>query len=468
MKTVSQSTGGQFLIGVDAQPIGFLKRWRERGVNTAVRADLEGRYSMNQWEAEAHTLGLFTIRNSANLPAAARTIALSLPDEADLSNHYFGRRPDNGWPAGVRINETAVVEGVNYDLVGRDYYPVPGGKAFLTGANVADTITVYRWKARALAKTNPDVPLWGNFAGGYVTQNDPRDIYKGFAEYLNWTGSDWYVVNRDQTPPGQPRRYPYSFPGRAAARLIDYSGGKESLAYIELTAQREGKGPWRWPTVAEIACEAVAAIACGASGIIYFPQSWNPFSQDGLGAAAAGLTAGVDADGQKAAAVAILQWLPGFNAQISSLSPYLTGGGRTTTEPAPGVYVAEWNNAAGRLQILVNTNPTSPFRADFELVEPMGYRILPTPATPPAPVPVPTPEPTPAPDPQYLTRREYLDAAAGINERLAALRDKSLSTAEAGNLVAEVADALYAASTKLAALAKRMMEAGGDEPTGKV
>jgi hypothetical protein len=231
-------------------------------------ADLEGtNYKLPQWAAAAAEFGYKTIRDPQT-PAEdakdATLIALARPDEPDLSNHWYGKRPPAGWPAGVKSwYDWTAPDGSVYSVVGKEY----GNPPKPTGGNLADTVFVYREGIKLIRRDWPPLPIFGNFAGNAVTSGMQTEAYTGFTADLDWGGSDWYPVDHDLTPipvpAGQSRRYGYDFPARAVSRLLTWSGGKPQFAYIACVSQRldlSQRARWRWPTVAEIRAQIWAAI----------------------------------------------------------------------------------------------------------------------------------------------------------------------------------------------------------------
>jgi hypothetical protein len=402
MKMPYEALDGKYPVGVDSVPIRHMKDWAGRGCNLLVRSDLEGgTVQPRQWADAAENFNFKTIR-PATMPVDdakdPTLIAVNLPDEPDLSNHWFGRRPALGWPAGIKVFESVKLpDGSTADLVGKEQ----GNPTVLTGATMALAATVYAQKAAILRGLYPNMPIFGNFAGNAVTSGMEQANYQAFTAAVDWCGSDWYPVDADLAPFPLPidkvRRYSYQFPARALSRLKAWSNGKPQFAYISCVSQRLNpakSAEWRWPDVREIECQAWAAICAGAMGIIYFGIQQNPWRSDAISSTIKGdYPTGTAAD--KAAAQKVADWLPTFNAQLQKFAEFLNVGSRVDTTVAypAGVVGASWTLAGATGGILsISTNTTAqpagtfgPCESRIEL-----QRATPTPPIEPVP-PIPGP-----------------------------------------------------------------------------
>jgi hypothetical protein len=412
----SEFLGGQFPIGVDDIDIAGQKRWRDMGANFLTRGDLinlgQGR-TRNTWEefgAGAEAAGLKTIRAAAGVDRDAKDptlIAIALPDEPDLSNHWYLERPAAGFPADFGGYEWTAPGGRVFKMVGKE-----GGNPYRkTGATLATTAEVFTMACQLTRAAYPNKPLFVNFAGNAVTSaQSAADFaaYELMSRGTDWQASDWYPLEHNLTPfplpAGVERRYPYSLPGRAASRLLNLSKGQPQLAYIAPVLQRLGKpaeraAVWRWPTPEEVSAQVWAAICMGATGIIYYVhQQENGFVNDAIFGTVNLKTPGATA-ADVAAAKKIAEFLPVLNQQIQAVSQFLLHGVRVAEEAADTV-AAKWQLGGRVLGVLVNTaaKPVS-------VLGPCEVVI-----TPPAPVPTPVPGPTPTPSP-----------SASVEQRIGAL-----------------------------------------------
>lgn len=394
--------GGRFPIGWDNVQIGTMAAVARRGANLLVRADLEAKYTLTQWVAAAGAAGLKTIRPpSTEIRDDSTLVAVNIPDEPNLLNHYYGPRPPQGWPAGVKIWNTVTVGGVLYDLVGGEQYPAGMGTV-KTGATLDTTAVVVRAQIAAARALNPGVPVFCNFAGNAVTSAGPRDEsgYVAMTADADWVGNDAYPVDNDLVPtpipPGAARRYNLDWPARALDRLQAWSGFKPNFAYISCVSQRldnnnnpaalrPGRWPWRWPTVDEIKCQVWAALIAGAEGIIYFGMQSIPWRSDAIISTLAN-DYGQASAADIAAARAVDEALPVLNAEIQGFAKYLNSGQPVPVAGLPtGVAGGRWTLPDGSTLTAV-VNFTGAAAGEYG---PAEVRISEVPAAAPQPGPLP-------------------------------------------------------------------------------
>jgi hypothetical protein len=140
---------------------------------------------------------------------------------------------------------------------------------------------------------------WDGWHGRGVRTNHPED-YPEYCKGADIVGFDIYPVSHDK-PAVQGK---LEFVGRGVQRLVGWTQGKKPVwACIETT---HVNGRTR-PTPAQVRSEVWMAIACGASGIVYFAHEFEPkFAEAGL-LAYPEIVAGVAA----------------VNAEVRSLAPIL-------------------------------------------------------------------------------------------------------------------------------------------------
>lgn len=426
MKMPYEAMDGKYPVGVDSVPVRYMQAWADRGCNLLVRSDLEGGNVLpRQWADAAESFKFKTIRPPA-VPLEdakdATLIAVNLPDEPDLSNHWFATRPPGGWPAGkIKVFESITMpDGSIADLVGKEQ----GNPPIKTGATMALAAAVYVQKAAILRKLYPNMPIFGNFAGNAVTSGMEQANYIAFTSAVDWCGSDWYPVDADLAPFPLPidkvRRYSYQFPARALGRLKAWSNGKPQFTYISCVSQRldmAHQADWRWPDVREIECQIWAAICAGAAGIIYFGIQKNPWRSDAISSTIKADYTVTPAD--VIAAKKVADWLPVFNAELQKFAEFFNKGNRIDTTAAypAGVVGASWSLPAqpGRF-LTIATNTTAQPAGTFG---PCESRIEVTGAAPTPPIePVP---PTPGPFATQADVKSLTDRVIALESRLDAV-----------------------------------------------
>jgi hypothetical protein len=222
-------TGPQdFIIGVWSQPSGGAWKWKSRGVNTMVNAELmSGRIPLATWDSEVAANGMYMIRQPSANPA----------DDAAQSNLIAWLAPDE--PDGHHTDPT--VTQAFYDR---------------------------------LKNINPDIPVFMNFSGGHVMGMQDKNLKHPYSAWLggaDWSGNDIYPV----TGWNLPNRL--GLVGAVIDRLRKLAPDKPQFAFIETSDQGL---PWLpdapGPTPAQFRTEIWDAIIHGARGIIYFPDQFKP------------------------------------------------------------------------------------------------------------------------------------------------------------------------------------------------
>jgi hypothetical protein len=250
-----------FPIGVYRQPVSTFKTWKARGINTVIDFYAPGAWQEN-WTDTAVADGLWMIRNPRE----------NLQD--DINQPYllawsFNDEPD--------INQ-------------------------VSPASLA--VTYAEWKA---ADPNRQIIVNLSAANAIYQFDSLTDaMYKQYTASANIISSDVYPVtayNRPQwidknvkltgTDPENASTTPFN-PGQGVDKLRALSDGKTQYAYIETSYQNNSPDPAkgaRGATAAEVRGETWDAIIHGARGIVYFPFSFSPWSQDATTpSVAAGIT----------------------------------------------------------------------------------------------------------------------------------------------------------------------------------
>ncbi|HYE19542.1 MAG TPA: beta-galactosidase, partial [Tepidisphaeraceae bacterium] len=226
----------EFMIGVWYQPWYGVASWKKRGLNMMVGADLSGgRDTMQKWDQAVAAQGMVAIRQpSGNIDydkGVESLLAYMGPDEPDL--HH---------------TDPAVVQKFYQDL----------------------------------KEADPDRPVFVNFSGGILVgyhESNRKHPYAAYVEGADWTGNDIYPV----TGWNLPKRLPLV--GHAVDILRSYAPDKPQFAFIEASDQNLSWVP-QAPGVnrAQFTAEIWNAVIHGVRGIVYFPQSFNPFDYDNANA----------------------------------------------------------------------------------------------------------------------------------------------------------------------------------------
>jgi len=227
---IERGTAGppEFVIGVWGQPSGSAWRWKQRGVNTMVAAELMGgRVSLASWDDEVAKNGMYMIRAASANPEEdakhSNLIAWLAPDEPDV--HHT------------------------------DPKVVQAAYAKLKGANA-------------------DLPVMMNFSGGHVVGYQERQWKHPYAAWLlgaDWSSNDIYPVAGWNLPNR------LGLVGEAIDRLTALAPDKPQFAFIETSDQGLA---WNMnapgPTAGQFRTEIWNAVIHGARGIIYFADQFKP------------------------------------------------------------------------------------------------------------------------------------------------------------------------------------------------
>lgn len=209
--------------------------WKARGVNTVIGYETQGNtITIDQYSAAAVAAGMYMIREPRANPA----------DDANQKNLIAFLQPDEP--------------------------DVNGYSAAMLQANYA------AWKAAV-----PNMPVMLNVDGSHVigwqggaSRQNYVDWYKG----ADWASDDLYPVTGFINPTA------LSAVGQAVDTLRSYVN-KPGMAVIETSNQRlfvnsQPQWPERGVTPGEFREEVWDALIHHASGIMYFPQSFNAFHYD--------------------------------------------------------------------------------------------------------------------------------------------------------------------------------------------
>jgi hypothetical protein len=227
-----------FVIGVWCQPVGSFAKWKARGLNTLVGYESQSNsVSIDQWSAAAASNEMWMIRQPRSNPKQDRDqpylLAWQQQDEPDVHNT----------PASSLK-----------DLYGR------------------------------LHSAQAERAVFLNVSGGNVLFNrTPRAIYQEYFAAADWIANDLYPVTGWDQPTW------LSKVGQAVDECRSLSRGKPQFAFIETSQQRLSWTPKKTPgvTPAQLRVEIWDAVIHGVSGIIYFPDQFNPFNYDGTPTAVA-------------------------------------------------------------------------------------------------------------------------------------------------------------------------------------
>jgi hypothetical protein len=218
----------EFLIGVWGQPSNYAWKWKQRGVNTMVAAELMGgRIPMSKWDEEVTANGLYMIRQPSSKPENdskySNLLAWMAPDEPDV--HH---------------------------------------------TDPEDTQKAYD----RLKRINPDIPVFMNFSGGHVVGYQERNWKHPYPEWVasaDWISNDIYPVAGWNLPNR------LGLVGEAVDRLRAVDPAKPQFAFIETSDQGL---PWNLnapgPTRDQFRAEIWNAVIHGARGIVFFPDQFKP------------------------------------------------------------------------------------------------------------------------------------------------------------------------------------------------
>lgn len=231
-----------FPIGVFSQPTGSFNTWKSRGVNTLVKYESQGgTVSIDTWSNAANKAGMYQIREPRRQPnkdaSETKLLAWLQPDEPE-------------------------VNGISSSTLSRNYSS---------------------WK-----RADPNKPIMTNFSGGsLLTGTTSAATYQNsYLPYTDWVGNDFYPVtgwdrsdwiDYSQNPPDG-----HKTEGMAVSQFAQISNHKPQWAFIETSDQNLSWTPADTPgvTADQFRGELWDSIIHGARGVVYFPQSFNPFQYD--------------------------------------------------------------------------------------------------------------------------------------------------------------------------------------------
>jgi hypothetical protein len=280
-QSTTQPAPPSFVIGVWQQPVENFAAWQARGVNSLVQIPTPASaHPPAAWVAAAEQAGLWQIRIpvAANLTtdATPHLLAYAQPDE-----------PEDG-------SATAAQCAANYAA----------------------------WKV-----AQPKIPVYCGFDGSRVLGLQGGLTQANYLPYLATAdefGSDMYPV----TCWGQTALSWLQYPGGAATKLASW---KPSTQFVCIECSNQKIGPSQLATTAQIRYQAWHAVVCGARGIVWFPEQFNPFNFD-------------------ATTPAIAAEITRDNADLMAVAPYLA-------EAKPLIGIAGYEgltNATGNFTLLIN------------------------------------------------------------------------------------------------------------------
>jgi hypothetical protein len=218
----------EFIIGVWGQPSNYAWRWKARGVNTMVAAELWGGIiPMSTWDNEVRANGMYMIRQPSAHPE----------DDGDYKNLI-------AWLA----NDEPDVH----------------------HTDPKQTSAVYA----KLKKANPNLPVFMNFSGGHVVgyqETQWKHPYKEWLAGADWSSNDIYPVAGWNMPD---RLW---LVGQAIDKLRKLALEKPQFAFIETSDQgRSWNMAAPGPTPGQLRAEIWNAVIHGARGITYFADQFKP------------------------------------------------------------------------------------------------------------------------------------------------------------------------------------------------
>jgi hypothetical protein len=264
------------------QPKSSFAKWKARGINCLIAAEPEnnsaGQPTVPQpvWRAAARAAGLVYIDRP--IPDAMGGPEADAND-ANLDGFLMDDEPDR------RI----MLPAINAAKKVAD----PAQKAaIMKPAN--DYLAAYLALAARCRATGK--PVLGNFSGPDITgafgayQGDGQ---KPFLPGLTELGGDWYPKNKDAT------RYANTLIGDMLDLLVKWNQAigqpnKSLWVFLECSNQRINLANGRAPTEAEMDEQLAIVLARNVKGICWFPQSFGPFSYDGMTTATAIKVAGIN------------------------------------------------------------------------------------------------------------------------------------------------------------------------------
>ena len=227
-------------------PAEMMDGWKARGVNTVVEVP-QGHDTL-QWARAANVKHLYEIREaSGDLGFDIRDthlLAWSTSDEPSDNK----LRLDYGW---VRQDPVQVL---------RQAAP---------------------WRAAAKAQGR-FIPIWTNHVGPHISP-DWAQKNALMHDYMAGPESDWLAADSYPIQGRQPfviqsnDGYTSTVQGVVLDRQIAWSGGKPVMTFIGTSAFNNNSG---LPTAAQFNVMAWSSVIHGATGVIYFPVHFDPWSFD--------------------------------------------------------------------------------------------------------------------------------------------------------------------------------------------
>ncbi len=267
-----------FVLGVWVQPAEMMDSWKARGVNTVV--EVPQGHDAFQWAKAASSKGLYEIREASSDLGFdirdAHLLAWSTSDEPSDNK----LRLDYGW---VRQDPVQVLK------------------------------QAAPWRAAAKAQGR-FIPIWTNHVGPHISPNWAQknvlmhDYMAG--PMSDWLAADSYPIQGRQAFVVQSNDgYTSTVQGLVVDRQVAWSSGKPVMTFIGTSAFNNNS---RAPSSAQFKVMAWSAVVHGATGVIYFPVHFDPWSFD-------------------ATPPALAQALTAFDKDVTSIEQVLinpTAGGR--------------------------------------------------------------------------------------------------------------------------------------------
>lgn len=252
-------------IGCFGQPIGSLRKWKDRGVNCLIASETQGgTVKQSDWRAEARRLGLCYYDHPSG------------DWDADAKDPYLLGFVGDGL-TGDEADRRIVLPAINQLKTEKDVV-----KRQALQKQIDDCVAAHAAlssKCRAIGK-----PLFCNFSGPDVTGG--YGYYKGDGQkpilpYADEIGADWYVKNKDLT------RYPNALVGQQLDLLAKWNKevvqkDKPLWLFVECSNQRLSKTGGA-PSPQDMEDQLSEAKKRGAKGVIWFPQQiGGGFSYDNV------------------------------------------------------------------------------------------------------------------------------------------------------------------------------------------
>jgi hypothetical protein len=239
-------------IAVWHQPASSLQKWKDRGINTLMGPELEGKSTpLTRYIAEAQRLGF-----DMYMTAEGNYTPNGVPSPSPIPQ--IGYDPVTKLPAGV-------VGFQQPDEPDMSNHNTPGA-IFQAGYET--------WKAKA-----PNLPVFCSFSGSDITNNASKMhlVYDKWSPYCDVMSEDWYLISRNADryfPPNHKatalKLLQATYPGKQYWSIVEASDQKINCPAELRTDSKPREG--RAPTADEFRAEVWSAVIHGATGIAYFPQ----------------------------------------------------------------------------------------------------------------------------------------------------------------------------------------------------